>query len=594
MRFLWTLIRSFLVFIGLLVVTIVALVAFAVRDHLEAPTLPDRMVLAYTLNGTPADAPAAPAWMVNFGGAEPTLPEVTAAITRAAADERVTSLAVQLGAGNYDWADVQELQEAIATFKAADKKTYVFAESYGDLYPGMAEYYLASVFDEIWMQPMGTVAITGFAAEAPYFSKTLERLGIKPEITQRGEYKTAPESMLREHMSDQQRETLHGILSSMTTDFFDGVSKSRDLPAGRIGQLIDGAPYTADEAKERNLIDVVGYQDQLMQKISPDDAGDELVNLIDYYDGTGDDLMKTVSATQLADSKKKGAKNNGKSVALIYITGMIIPGTADMAGPFGDKTAWANDIAWDITEAANDPDVGVVVLRVDSPGGSPSASETIRRAVEVAREKGKYVIVSMGSEAASGGYWVSVDADKIYAQPGTLTGSIGVFGGKPDLSEMWGKLDVNWDSVELGANAGMWSPNRPYDVEGQAAVGRMMDNIYDGFIDRVATGRNFSEDVVEEMAGGRVWTGRQAKERGLIDEIGGLNVVLDVAAAHMGVSRADLDIYVLPEQPNPLHEVFGFLGGSVKVFNEIKPLIGVLAREANPEWGLVYHRNALQ
>ncbi|HEY8963395.1 MAG TPA: signal peptide peptidase SppA, partial [Alphaproteobacteria bacterium] len=522
-----------------------------------------------------------------------------AAITRAATDNRVTALAVQMGTGDYDWADVQELQSAIQVFKDSGKPTYVYADSYGDLYPGMAEYYLATAFDEIWMQPIGTVAITGFQVEVPYFKKTLERLGINPQIEKRGDYKTAPEPAMLEHMSEPQRETLHGILASMMTDFFDAVSKARGLPTDRVGQLIDGAPYTADEAKERMLIDVVGYQDELIQKLIPnaDKRDQDLVNLIDYYDATSSDLMKTVrqkDMPRLGESKLDKASKGKNAVALVYVTGMIVPGTAGDQGAFDSQSALADDIAWGIYDAAEDDDVSAIVIRVDSPGGSPQASETIRRAIEVAKDHGKYVVVSMGSEAASGGYWIVVDADRIYAQPGTLTGSIGVFGGKPDLSEMWSKLDVNWDSVKLGANAGMWSPNHAYDEEGWAATGRIMDDIYASFIARVAKGRNFSDDVVEGMAGGRVWTGRQAKERGLIDELGGLDTALIDVANHMGVTRDELDIFVLPDQPNPLQEVFGWLNGSAKIFSNFNWLIGAFVRESHPSWTLTYQQNPLR
>jgi len=597
MRILWKIIRFFLVLVGLFVVAIVGLGVWAFHGKIE-PRLPDRMALVYAFKGTPQDAPAKPGWLMQFGGAEPTLSEVTSAIARAATDDRVTSLAVQLQAGAYDWAAVQELQAAIKTFRDAGKMAYVYADSYGDLYPGMAEYYLASSFDEIWLQPVGNVAITGFAIEQPYIKAALERLGIVAEVTQRGDYKTAPEGFIREHMSDQERETWHGIMSSMMTDFFDGVSKGRNLPIDRIGQLIDGAPYTADEAKDRKLVDVVGYQDELIDKISPGvkKNGEDIVNLVDYYDSSSS-LLKTVKAgavRQPAQGKSKDIKGNGKSVALVYVTGMILPGSGMDRGPFADPAAMADDIAWDIQDAANDDDVGAIVVRVDSPGGSPSASETIRRAIEVAKGKGKYVVVSMGSTAASGGYWVSVDADKIYAMPGTLTGSIGVFGGKPDLSAMWGKLDVNWDSVKLGANAGMWSPNRSYDTEGRAAVDRMMDDIYDGFIARVAKGRGFSEDVVEAMAQGRVWTGRQAKERGLVDGLGGLEVAFDDVAGHLGIARADMDVYVLPDGGNPLEQMLGFISGGTKIFSIFRQLSSVLMLHENPEWGIALAPNPLR
>lgn len=587
MKKIWHVLRGFLVFIGVVVVALAGIGVWSFRA--AEPPLPAKIVLSYNFMGTPQDGPGAPQWLSSFMPVDPSLSEITDSLYLAARDKRVTAFVARLSDGDYDWADVQELQAAIAAFKAAGKKTYVYAESYGDLYPGMAEYYLASSFDEIWIQPMGSVAITGFHAEVPYVKKTLDLLGIQPDILQRGEYKTAPESALLEHMSDPQRQTLHAILSSMMTDFFETVAKGRNLPAARIGQLIDAAPYTADEAKERKLVDQVGYADQLMAQLVPDQKKDDegFVDAADYLYGDSKKILNNLvkKEKKLADKKEK----NGLSVALVYVSGMIVSGTTGQSGFFGESMAYADDISQALLDAADDDNVGAIILRVASPGGSPAASETIRRAVEVAKSKGKYVVVSMGSEAASGGYWVSVDANRIFAQPGTLTGSIGVFGGKIGLGGMWNKAGVNWDSVELGANAGLWSQNRAYSDDGRAAVGRMLDQIYDGFIARVAKGRNFAPEVVESMAQGRVWTGRQAKERGLIDEIGGLHEAMVDVAKKLGVSDvSQLDIFTLPDAPSPLEDIMGFVSGGAQTLSPLKPLLKSYALATHPQWALVH------
>ncbi|MBU6235612.1 MAG: signal peptide peptidase SppA, partial [Alphaproteobacteria bacterium] len=498
------------------------------------------MVLTTTFHGTPLDVPNIPSWLAQFVPMEPSLTETTSAIYKAAKDKRVEALAVRLEGGDYNWADVQELRAAIQEFRAGGKRAYVYAESYGDMYPGMAEYYLATAFDSIWVQPVGAVSITGFHAEMPYFKKTLDLMGVVPDIIQKGTYKTAPENALLEHMSDAQRTTIHGILASMMTDFFEGVAQGRKIPTERIGALIDGAPYTAEEAKERKLVDTVGYEDELMKIIFPDDQR-QMVDPLSYF------YEEPAAESFFKKEKKlveKNKQNNG--VAVVYVSGMIVSGGGDDAGLMGgDDMARAGDISDAILSAAEDESVGAIILRVVSPGGSPSASETIRRAVEVAKAKGKYVVVSMGSEAASGGYWVSVDADKIFAQAGTLTGSIGVFGGKASFAAVWDKLGINWDGVELGANSSMWSMNKTYNEEQRASVSRMLDQIYDGFVDRVAKGRHFGRDVVEGMAEGRVWTGRQAKENGLVDAIGGYHAALADVAAKLGVAPEGLDVFSL-------------------------------------------------
>lgn len=588
MKSLWRIFRTFLAIIGFVVLAL-AVFGAASLGRSSPQKLPEKIVLVYTFYGTPADAPPGPSWLSYIMPQEPTLAEVTNALYKSVNDKRVEALAVNLAAGHYNWADVQELRAAILAFKGAGKKAYVYSESYGELYPGMAEYYLASAFDEIWLQPVGSVAITGFQAEAPYFKQTLEKIGVQPDIIQKGDYKTAPESALLDHMSEQQRQTLHGILSSMMTDFFEGVSQGRKLEAARIGQLIDGAPYTAEEAKERKLIDRVGYVDELIAQLVPDTKkkDKDFVNAVDYlYDTSSGGMFDQVVKKEQKLTDKTHKKD---SVALIYITGMILSDPGPGGGsPFGDRMAYASDIAGAIDEATQDDDIAAIVLRVDSPGGSPSASETIRRAVEVAKAKGKYVVVSMGSEAASGGYWVVVDADRIFAQPGTLTGSIGVFGGKASFAGLWEKIGVNWDSVSMGGNAGLWSPNKGYDAQGRAAISRMLDDVYDAFIERVAKGRKFAPDVVESMAGGRVWTGRQAKDRGLIDEIGGLHQVLGDVATEIGVSGPEkLNIVVLPAEKSPFEGLFGMFSGGAHI---LSPVLESLALMAHPEAGITHYR----
>lgn len=587
MKILWKILRGMLAFIGLVVVGLAIYGATALNDG--GFRLPGKMVLAYSFHGTPHDEPKGSQWLEKWVGTEPTLAEVTDAIYHAAKDPKVEAFAASLHAGDYKWADVQELRAAIAAFRAAGKKTYVYATSYGELYPGMAEYYLASAFDEIWLQPIGTVAITGFQAQVPYFKKTLDLVGVQPDIIQKGAFKTAPEPALLEQMSDAQRQGLHAILQSMMTDFFEGVSAGRKIPANTIGQLVDGAPYTSKEAKERGLVDRVGYLDELSEQLVPGGGSDhhDFVDAVDYLYAAGGLTLDKIAGDKDIKAGKTGGKGN--KVALVYVRGLIMSddgeGAPDM---FGDTVATASDIAAAILDAADNEHVGAIVLRVDSPGGSPSASESIRRAVSVAREKGKYIVVSMGGEAASGGYWIVVDADKIYAQPGTLTGSIGVFGGKASFAGLLSKVGVNWNSVTLGANAGMWSPAEPYTPDQHAAISRMLDDVYDGFIARVAAGRHFAPEVVEGMAGGRVWTGRQAKERGLIDEMGGLRQALEDVAAKMGVKDVEkLHIMVMPEAHNPLEDLMGMFAQGAATLDIIRPALNSLVMSGHPEWTLV-------
>lgn len=570
MKKLWVVLRGFLVLIGLCVVALAVFGALGFRH--ENPPVPDRTVLTATWYGTPHDAPLPPGWVSRFVPVPPTLAEVTQALYRGARDPRVEALAVRLGAGDYNWAAVQDLRAAIAAFRAAGKKTYIYAESYGEMSPGMGMYYLASAFDQIWVQSMGGVEITGFHAEMPYFRSVLDKVGVTPDIIQKGRYKTAPENALLDSMSTAQRESIQGVLSSMMTDFFEGVAQGRHVPSVSIRSLIDNAPYGSKDALAAKLVDRVGYDDEFTKAVFPD-PGRAAVDAVDY-------LYRAAEPAVPAD---------GKSVAVVYVRGMILSGAGD-DGLAGADAAYADDIADAIDDAADDPSIAAIVLRVDSPGGSPSASETIRRAVVAAKAGGKYVVVSMGGVAASGGYWLSVDAERIFAQAGTLTGSIGVFGGKVSLAGLWDRLGVRWDGVSMGQNAGMASLNAPYTPTQRLAVNRMLDAIYQGFVTRVAQGRKMTPEAVEAVAQGHVWTGRQALDKGLVDEIGPLRAALAHIAARLNVpGGADgLDIVELPQPRDPLGEIRAIFMGGVRSFALLKPFLREAALAANPARGITY------
>jgi protease-4 len=342
---------------------------------------------------------------------------------------------------------------------------------------------------------------------------------------------------------------------------------------------LDKGVLTDDEAKAMGFVDEIGYRDVLMDGIRKELVGDkDAEKKLPFY-------KLSSYAEAIHDENKRAAKLEDKPhVALIYAVGEIASGSQkDSAGmqsgliPGVGGKIEGDDLSADIRKAARDKDVKIIVMRVNSPGGSPSASETIRRAVVYAKEHGKKVYVSMGGAAASGGYWISTSADRIYALPMTLTGSIGVAGGKFALDDMWQKIGITWDGVSVGKNAGMQSMNYPYNDTQRAAMNKVFDHIYQGFITRVSEGRHMTLAQADKIAQGRVWSGNQGKALGLVDKMGGLDVVLNDVATELGQKdRFGLDVEVWPKPESTIEKISNLLQGQVGMVTNLKTQAGIL------------------
>ena len=467
------------------------------------------------------------------------------AIRRAADDGRVRGLVARTGEVPLGLAQVQELRDAIATFRAKGKFAYAYADSFGDLGGGTRAYYLASAFDEIWLQPVGSLGLTGVAAELPFFKGTLDKLGITASFDRRAEYKSAETQMTQTKLPDTDREAFTGLVGSIFDQTADGIAKDRKLAGADVRTLIDGGPYPGDEALAKHLVDHIGYADEAM------DAARKKA-------GTG---VKILSGPQYLDAIKVGAPT-GDVIALLRAVGEIRSGRAP-SGPTGDSDGVAaDDLVKAIGDAARDPAVKAIVLRIDSPGGSAIASETIWRALKRAHDGGKPLMVSMGDTAASGGYYIAAPADKIVAEPGTLTGSIGVFSGKFLTGGLWDKLGVSWDEVSQGRNAGIESSLHDYTPEQYARFEHSLDEVYHAFIAHVAEGRKMDAAKVEAIAKGHVWTGVQGKENGLVDALGGLDVAVDLAkqAAHIAADQP-VTLRPYPQPRSPIQQILAGVSG---------------------------------
>lgn len=498
--------------------------------------VPNACVLELDLRVAPPETGGLdPLALITGGGRPLVLREAVAALHRAAEDPRVAGLIARVELPAAAAGPVQELREAVAAFTAV-KPSLAWAESY----PGTLSYYLASAFGEVWMQPSGTVGLVGFATNALFLRDALDKAGIEAQFVARGEYKSAANLFTQDRYTDAHREADTRLLESLRGQVWQAVAESRNVNQDTLDGLADRAPLLRDVAVESGLIDRVGFRDEAYARIA-ELVGDGEDSPTDADD---DDAPPRLFVTRYARATGPGGpsvpgRGPKSTIAVVTVAGPIVSGRGGSRTPFGSSNAGGDTIAAALREAAHDDSVSAIVLRVDSPGGSVTASETIWREVTKARERGKPVVASMGAVAASGGYYVSMCADAIVANPGTITGSIGVVTGKLVARDLKVRLGVGSDSVRTNANADAWSINAPFTPEQQAQVEAEADLFYTDFVERVADGRNLSVEAVDAVARGRVWTGADALEHGLVDELGGLRAAVRKAKVLAGIDEDD-------------------------------------------------------
>ena len=540
--FLW-----FFAVIGVLAIAIVSTgVYVGVHFANRKPEIADTTILRFDFERPQTEKASVGLADTLLGDHKTSFADTIDAIRRAADDGRVRGLVARTGEVPLGLGQVQELRDAIAEFRAKGKFAYAYAESFGDLGGGTRAYYLSTAFDEIWLQPVGSVGLIGVGAELPFFKGTLDKLGVTAAFDRRAEYKSAMTQLTETKLPDTDRDAFSGLVKSVFDQTADGIAKDRKLAPDDVHALIDGGPYSGDEALAKHLIDHIGYADEAL------DAARKKA-------GAG---VKILSGPQYLDAIKVGAPT-GDVIAILRAVGEIRSGR-NPSGPAGDSDGVASDdLVKAIGDAARDPSVKAIVLRIDSPGGSAIASETIWRALKRAHDGGKPLMVSMGDTAASGGYYIAAPADKIVAEPGTLTGSIGVFSGKLITAGLWDKIGVSWDEVQQGKNAGIDSSLHDYTPEQHARFEQTLDEVYHAFIAHVAEGRKMEPAKVEAIAKGRVWTGIQGKENGLVDALGGLDVAVGLAkeAAHIAPDRP-VTLKPFPQPRSPIRDIIAGLSGN--------------------------------
>jgi protease-4 len=503
--------------------------------------VPNGCVLELNLHSVPPETSGFdPLTFISGGGRPVILREVVAALHRAAGDRRVAGLIARVQLPSTAAGPLQELREAVAAFTAV-KPSLAWAETY----PGTLSYYLASAFGEVWMQPSGTVGLVGFATNALFLREALGKAGIEAQFVARGQYKSAANLFTQDRYTDAHREADSRLLDSLHGQVLQAVAESRRIDAEAVDALANRAPLLRDDAVESGLVDRIGFRDEAYARISelvgavsgsPDtdaDADEDAtprLYLTRYARMTASRLTPPVPALPGRKSKP--------TIAVVTVAGTIVSGRGGPQGlPLGPSGVGGDTIAAALREAVAADSVAAIVLRVDSPGGSVTASETMWRAVAKARDKGKPVVASMGAVAASGGYYISTAANAIVANPGTITGSIGVITGKLVARNLKDKLGVGSDSVRTNANADAWSVNAPFTPEQQAQVEAEADLCYADFVQRVADGRNMSREDVDAVAQGRVWTGADALDRRLVDELGGLRTAVRRAKVLAGLDE---------------------------------------------------------
>ncbi|MFC2079467.1 signal peptide peptidase SppA [Candidatus Bipolaricaulota bacterium] len=452
-----------------------------------------------------------------------TLRSLGAQFRQVSRDPRVKGVVLRLYGVNAPPAQLQSLRGLIQELRAAGKRVIIWSHNYD-----LPKYYVATAADEILLQHGGSVVAFGHESRYYFLADALERVGIKGDFVQITPYKTAPDMLVRTSMSEQAREMANWLLDDLYRQYLDGIAEGRSISVEAAGELIDGCPYANEKAREAGAVDKVLGEEEL-----PAYLGTELAPAR---------LASCKSATKRL--LRAPLKRPGKCVAVLRIAGDIIDGrssTPPFKAPFRVPLLFSEK-AGDLTVVhqaralARNKRIAAVVVHVDSGGGSATSSEAMAAALKTVAEK-KPVIVSMGTVAASGGYYVATPGTAIIAQPGTLTGSIGVLSGKLVTAGLYEKILFHREILSRGKHAGFYSGAQPFTEEERQSVWDSISQIYEQFLDRVSVSRDMTRDAVDAVAGGRVWTGYQAKEHGLVDELGGLDLAIQRAREAAGLSR---------------------------------------------------------
>ncbi|GAB96209.1 protease-4 [Kineosphaera limosa] len=466
----------------------------------------------------------------------PSLKAVVDGLRKGADDERVAGLIVHAAAG-IGISQAQELRAAIEVFRASGKPTVAWSESYGELTQGTVGYLVACACEQVWVQPSGDAVLTGFVAGGLFLRGALDKLDALPQFVKRKEYKSAAETFMNSSMSEPNREMLDQIITSVNESVTQTIAASRGLSVAQVQEAFDAGRLGAQQARERGFVDEIGYRDEALAALRVRVGAAE-----------DDSELRFVERYRKAGGGPAAALKRGRPVvAVVQATGPIHLGRAGGKNPMSGHSVGSDTLGAALRAAARDKAVRALVLRVDSPGGSYVASDAIRREVLRVRDAGKPVIASMGSVAASGGYFIAMPAQRIVANPATLTGSIGVLAGKIVVGQSLQRIGVAREELSHGRFDDMFSQQRPFTDDELTALDEWLDEVYADFTTKAADDRGMPIDQLEPLARGRVWSGADAVAKGLADELGGLDTALGLACAAAGFDRDDCEARLMPK-----------------------------------------------
>lgn len=511
--------------LGLILVFFVGMAILVSAIRGEQPSIKDNSVLALRVSGPLPDYVPDNTLNRLFGNPPQSLSSLLAQFRKAKADKRIKAIILDVDASETGWAKAEEIRGAIADFRASGKPVYAYMETGFN-----KDYYVAAACDKIYIPPSGELFVTGLAADVMFFRGTLDKLGIYPDVYQIGKYKSAGDMFTQKQMTEAHREYINSLLDDLFGRLVDGVAKGRGKSADDVKKIIDNAPYTAKQAQEQGLIDGALYREDVEKMIKKN---------LGYNDN---DELRVVRASDYRKITQESlGLNKGDKIAVVYASGDIMSGSSQF-GSSGEETIGSDSLVRVLNEVRDDKSIKAVVLRIDSPGGSGLASDIIWRGIESLKAK-KPVVVSMSDVAASGGYYIACNANKIVAQPSTITGSIGVVGGKPVVKGFYDWIGVTNEYVLRGTNSGMFRETEKFSDSERAKFEEFLKSTYDDFTSKVAKGRAKDQAYIDSIGQGRVWTGRQGKDNGLVDEYGGLDKAIEIAKqlanipANKGVQR---------------------------------------------------------
>ena len=497
----------------------------------RAPSVASNSVLMLRVPGGLSERQANPL-LTSLVGDGPTVQSVVNSLRKATVDPRVRGVILLPSGPQLLWGKAQEIRDAVLDYKPSGKPIVAFLE-----YGGTQEYYLASAADQVFLMPGSPLDLVGVASYEMFIRDALDKIDAHPDMLHAGDFKTASNFYTETTFTPEHREMAESLNRDLYEQIIDGIAEGRDLGKSEVRRLVDEGPFLPADALEAGLVDGLVYADELKQQDPFDEVNWHEIADRDYRQISLDSV----------------GLNQGRRIALIYAVGTITSGAGGI-DLLGGEVLGSDTLVRAIRAARTDDSIRAIVLRIDSPGGSAVASDVIWREVMLAKAD-KPVIASMSDLGASGGYYIAMAADTIVAQPATLTGSIGVVGGKITTGGTYQKVGITIEGVSNGRFAGMYSPVTPFSDDERAKMQEHIDAIYEQFLTKAAEGRSTTRDAIHEVAQGRVWTGRQAKERGLVDELGGLGRAIALAKERVGIEAdAEVELVVYP-RPTSLFEL---------------------------------------